>query len=69
MTVIICAFSHEVCIARGTPKPKWDPTEERTASDGERKLDVQRMRRPTEQCLAEYVLSNSAIPHDRIEGA
>ena len=69
MTVTTCAFSHEVCIARGTPKPKWDPTEERTASDGERKLDVQRMRRPTEQCMAEYVLSIAAIPHDRMEGA
>jgi hypothetical protein len=43
-----------VCITRGTPKPQWDPTEARTASDGERKLDVQRMRRPTEQCMAEY---------------
>jgi hypothetical protein len=48
-----------VCIARGTPKPKWDPTEERTASDGERKLDVQRMRRPTEQCLAEYAAEST----------
>ena len=62
--MIICAFSHEVCIARGTPKPKWDPT-----LDVERKLDVQRMRQPTEQCMAEYVLSNSAILHDRTEGA
>jgi len=43
-----------VCITRGTPKPKWDPTAQtRTAGQCD-PLNVEQTRLPTEQCLAEY---------------
>jgi len=51
-----------VCITRGTPKPDWDPTAQtRTAGQCE-KLDVERNRRPTDQCLAEYAVAKPEEP-------